>query len=227
MTRFTPCTLQISLSTALTASSLHPFSLTSPSGYCLIQMCYPPAHHRHHPPLHASIHCLFLCQCVFFSSIESRARYVNEVNRIVACGEAAQLSQKFPVHFYLNSISSCLVFLVCVYVCVCMQGHKMRVRVLFVSTSLDAFFSLSRITSSLAEISHNHICRSPSVCRGHKCGTELAATSFLPSCLTPVINSPDNGCRLSVDKEHFLKALWLTRISNSMTLGQIVTVAAR
>lgn len=115
----------------------------------------------------------------------------------------------------------------CVCVCVCMQGHKMRVRVLFVSTSLDAFFSLSRITSSLAEISHNHICRSPSVCRGHKCGTELAATSFLPSCLTPVINSPDNGCRLSVDKEHFLKALWLTRISNSMTLGQIVTVAAR
>lgn len=120
MTRFTPCTLQISLSTALTASSLHPFSLTSPSGYCLIQMCYPPAHHRHHPPLHASIHCLFLCQCVFFSSIESRARYVNEVNRIVACGEAAQLSQKFPVHFTLIQSAVVLSFwCVCMYVCAC------------------------------------------------------------------------------------------------------------
>lgn len=80
----------------------------------------PPAHHCHHPPLHASIHCLFLCQCVFFSSIESRARYVNEVNRIVACGEAAQLSQKFPVHFTLIQSAVVLSFwCVCMYVCAC------------------------------------------------------------------------------------------------------------
>lgn len=45
------------------------------------------------PTPHTSIHCLFLYQRGFLSSTEALARYVNEVNRIVACGEAAQLSQ--------------------------------------------------------------------------------------------------------------------------------------
>ncbi len=49
MTRFTPCTLQISLSAALPSSSLPPPS-PLPSGYCLIPilLCPPPPPTTHH-----------------------------------------------------------------------------------------------------------------------------------------------------------------------------------
>lgn len=184
MTRFTLCKLQISLSSTSSLPHLSIWLQPLPS-------FYPPAHH---------IHPHIVCSIAPFLSprVAARARYVNEVNRIVACRGSRATFAEFPVNFAL--IQSTFARLPAFWLC-------MRVReccvFVFASTSTHSgmFSSLSYITSSLAEISHNHISRSPFlVRRRHKCGTELAA-SFLPSYLMPAIKSLDKDGGVSVDKD--------------------------
>lgn len=99
MTRFTPCTLQISLSTALHSSSLSSLSSTSSLHMATGSSQFYPLPSTTTTPPHAAIHCVFFCQHVLLSSAEALARYVNDGNRIVAFGEAS--FTKFPVNFTL------------------------------------------------------------------------------------------------------------------------------
>lgn len=149
-------------------------------------------------PPHTSAYCP-LHGVFSFPGVAAGARYVNEVNRIVACRGSGATFAEFPVNFAL--IQSAFARLPAFWLCMRVRGCR-RVFV-FVSTSTHSgmFSSLSYITSSLAEISHNHISRSPFlVRRRHKCGTELAA-SFLPSYLMPAIKSLDKDGGVSVDKD--------------------------
>lgn len=71
-------------------------------------------------PIHA-VYFSVSVSSVFRLSAKASARYVNEVNRIVACREAAKLSQKFTANFTLiQSAVACLPAF-CVCVCVWMK----------------------------------------------------------------------------------------------------------
>lgn len=156
MTRFTPCTLQISLSTAFASTSLTSPSSDLPLHMATVSSQFYPQPQLHEPPPHISLQPYIVHFSV--SVYDAPARYVNEGNRIVACGEAAQGTSltKLPVNFTLIQSADACLPAVCTCVCIRTEGGWMFV-------CLDEFFpSLSHITSSLAEISHNHISRSPS-----------------------------------------------------------------
>lgn len=186
MTDDTLHTLQTADITQLSLPSPSPLHLAAASPQFL-----PPC------PAHTSAYCL-LHRAFSFPRVAARARYVNQVNRIVACRGSGATFAEFPVNFAL--IQSAFARLPAFWLCMCVRECCVFV---FASTSTHSgmFSSLSYITSSLAEISHNHISRSPFlVRRRHKCGTELA-TSFLPSYLMPAIKSLDKDGGISVDKD--------------------------